>query len=113
MSWHNAGIGDEATRRVVLDRVHNVPEFRFFDFHERATLEALCARVIPQEHRPLDRRVPLAQWIDARCAGGHTDGFRFDEMPANEQAWSWGLEGLDQTARALHGEELTFSQLEA
>jgi hypothetical protein len=95
------GHWDDATRRVVLDRVHNVPEFHFFNAHQRATLQALCAHVIPQTHRPADRRVPLAEWIDASCAGGHTDGFRLDDMPPNAEAWRLGLEGLDQTARAL------------
>ena len=102
---------DDATRRVVLDRVHNVPEFRFFDEQQRQTLESLCARVVPQTHRPADRRVPIAPWIDARCAGHHSDGFRLDDMPPNEQAWTWGLQGLDQTATALFGEQVRFSAL--
>ncbi len=99
------GHWDEATRRVVLDRVHNVPEFRFFDIHERATLEALCALVVPQEDRPADHRVLLAPWIDARCADGHTDGFRLDDMPPNPEAWRLGLRGVDQTSRALFGDD--------
>lgn len=106
------GHWDDATRRVVLDRVHNIPRFRFFDDHQQATLEALCARVIPQTHRPADRRVPIAPWIDARCAGHHSDGFRLDDMPSNEQAWTWGIQGLDETAAALFGEEACFCKLE-
>ncbi len=47
---------DDATREVVLDRVHNVPAFEHFGEHERATLEALCDRVIPQGHKPADRQ---------------------------------------------------------
>jgi hypothetical protein len=104
---------DDATRRVVLDRVHNTPQFRYFDEHQRATLEALCARVIPQSDQPVDRRVPLAPWIDARCAGGHGDGFRFEDMPAEQEAWTRGLEGLDQTARALFGGDAAFKDLDA
>jgi hypothetical protein len=97
------GHWDEATRRVVLDRVHNVPSFRFFDEHERGTLEALCARVVPQAHHPPGRRVPIAPWIDGLVQNEHLDGFRFDDMPDNATAWRWGLEGLDQAAAALHG----------
>jgi hypothetical protein len=97
------GHWDDATRRVVLDRVHNVPAFRYFDLSQRATLEALCARVVPQAHRPPERRVPIAPWIDARCHDSADDGFRFDDMPPNEVAWEWGLAGLDQTAAALFG----------
>ncbi len=92
---------DEATRRVVLDRVYNVPDFRHFDEHQRATLEALCARAIPQEWKPPERRVPIAPWIDAHVTERTLEGFRFDDMPGNEQAWERGLNGLDQTAQAL------------
>lgn len=107
------GQWDEATRRVVLDRVNNVPPFRFFDDHERATLEALCARVIPQSHRPAERRVPIAPWIDQACLQGSVEGFRLDDMPRLADAWRWGLLGLDETALALlfrhfadlHGDE--------
>ncbi|MCL4486977.1 MAG: gluconate 2-dehydrogenase subunit 3 family protein [Chloroflexi bacterium] len=95
------GHWDDATRRVVLDRVHNVPSFQFFNEHERATLEALCARVIPQGHRPPERRVPIAPWIDRYCAQGAAEGFRFDDMPDNATAWRLGLQGLDETAKAL------------
>jgi hypothetical protein len=97
------GHWDDATRRVILDRVHNVPPFRHFGSHQRATLEALCGRVIPQAHHPPDRRVPIAPWIDQYCARGTVEGFRFDDMPPVVTAWDWGLNGLDQTAAALFG----------
>jgi hypothetical protein len=97
------GHWDEATRRVVLDRVYNVPHFRFFNAHQRATLEALCARVVPQSHRSADRQIPIAPWIDQRCAHRVIDGFRFEDMPPIDVAWTWALEGLDQTAQALFG----------
>lgn len=98
------GHWDDATRHVVLDRVFNTPEYRYFDQHQQATLEALCALVIPQTHRQLDRRVPIGPWIDARCAGYHEDGFRFEDMPSSEQAWTAALLGIDQAATALFGE---------
>lgn len=96
------GHWDPATRRVVLDRVHNIPAYRYFTVHEQATLEALCARIIPQDQRPIARRVPLAPWIDQRCHLGVLSGFRFDDMPPDEVAWRQGLAGLDQAANALH-----------
>jgi hypothetical protein len=99
------GHWDDATRHVVLDRVYNVPQFQHFQGEWRVTLEALCDRVIPQEHRPQDRRVPLAPWIDQICGPDAPDGFRYDDMPPNVTAWDWGLEGLDQTAKALFGAE--------
>jgi hypothetical protein len=104
------GHWDEATRQVVLDRVHNVPRYTFFDAQQRATLEALCARVVPQDQRPPGRRVPIAPWIDQRCATGAHDGFRLEDLPRNAIAWRWGLEGLDQTALALRN--APFAQLD-
>lgn len=106
------GHWDDATRQVVLDRVHNVPPFTFFDAQQRATLEALCDRVLPQTHRPANRRVPIAPWIDQRCQGQHGDGFRFDDMPPDGVAWTWGLGGLDQTTRALLDSPDRFSELD-
>lgn len=104
------GHWDDATRRVVLDRVHNVPDYHYFNTDQRATLEALCARIIPQDHRPAERIVPLAPWIDARCHNDAKNGFRFDDMPPHEVAWIQGLEGLDQAARALY--DRSFVELE-
>ncbi len=99
------GHWDEATRQVVMDRVENVPSFRYFSDEQRAIVEAVCARVIPQEHRPPDRRVPIAPWLDQHYGEREIDGFRFDDMPPIQQAWDWGLEGLDQTANALFGRQ--------
>ncbi len=96
------GHWDDATRRVVLDRVYNVPEFKHFNTHQQKTLEALCDRVLPQSFRPADRRIPIAPWIDQTCDRTTLEGFRFDDMPANPTAWAWGLEGLDQTSQALY-----------
>ncbi len=95
------GHWDEATRRVVMDRVHNVPAFQYFNQAQQAILEALCARVIPQGHKPPNRRVPVAPWIDQYCAEGGLEGFRFDNMPPLAEAWDSGLQGLDQTAQSL------------
>jgi hypothetical protein len=97
------GHWDDATRNVVMDRIHNVPEYRHFHGHERATLEALCDRVMPQPTRSPAHRIPVAAWIDERCASGEATGFRFADMPPHTEAWSLGLAGIDEAARALHG----------
>ncbi len=95
----------------MLDRVHNVPAFEHFNEHARATLDALCGRVIPQDHRPPDRRVPIAPWIDQRYGTVSPEGFQFDNMPSNNEAWDWGLAGLDETSLVLFGRQ--FTDLEA
>lgn len=94
---------DEATRDVIMDRVHNVPPVRHFSGEALRTLEALCECIVPQVDRPADRRVAIAPWIDAQLEHAAPEGFRFDDMPALTVAWGRGLEGLNESAVALFG----------
>ncbi len=97
------GHWDEATRRVVLDRVYNTPAYKHFNPQQQAILVALCNRVIPQEHIQPEKHVQIAPWIDQSCASQSSEGFRFDNMPSLAEAWDRGLEGLDQTAQRMFG----------
>ncbi len=97
------GHWDNATRRVVLDRDHNVPPFRHFDQEQQLLLNALCDRIIPQDDKPQEWRVPIAPWIDAMAGSAATDGFRYEDLPPVQDAWKRGFEGLDETSRELFG----------
>ncbi len=94
---------DPKTRRVVLDRLHNVPERGFFSPREYATLAAVCARLLPQEDRPADLRIPIAPFIDRRLDQGSGNGYRYEDMPWDDTAYRRGLQGIDETSRALRG----------
>ena len=96
-----SGYWDEATRNVVYDRVHNVPDYHFFDHHQQRCLEALADTVVPQEHRPADRRIVIGPRIDQICSQTEERGVRYDDMPPQREAWVQGLTGLDQTARIV------------
>jgi hypothetical protein len=94
---------DEKTRRLVIDRVENVPAYRFFSMEEAKLLEALCNSVLPQQDRPEGQQVPIAPWIDQ---GLYTDeglGYRYENMPEDRRAYRMGLQGFDQTAHYLFG----------
>ncbi len=93
---------DEKTRKLVLDRVSSVPEYRFFSPYQVSILEALCALAIPQDDRPTHERVPIAPWIDSRLFEGKGDGYRYEDMPGDREAYGQGLSGFDQSARILH-----------
>jgi hypothetical protein len=97
------GHWDEATRQVVLDRMHNIPTIKYFTLTEVEILQAVCDRVMPQDDRPKDQRIAIVPWIDQRCHFHLSDGTRFEEMPPDEIAWRWGLEGIDQTSWEMHG----------
>lgn len=105
-----------ATRRVLVARL--VPEDappppdpkpRFFDAEAFATLRAACDRLIPQADRP--HPVHLAGALDERLAEGKGDGWRYNQMPPDGEAHRRGLQGLNESARAMFGE--TFYDLEA
>lgn len=102
---------DEKTRRLVLDRVHNVPPYRFFSDEEVGLLEALCARALPQDDRRPEQRIPIAPWIDERLHQGAGDGYRYADMPDDREAYRRGLEGFDQTAHHLF--HAPFTRLDA
>ena len=89
---------DEATRRVVLDRVETVPPFRFFDERERETVKAFCDTVTAQDREP---RIPVAAYVDEKLHEGRGDGYRFFDMPDDREVWRTVVRGLDDEARAL------------
>ena len=93
---------DEATRRVVLDRVEHVPPIRFFTADEARTLEAICARVIPQDDRDAAHRIPIVPRIDDRLSNGVSDGYRYEDMPPDGEAYRLGIAAIDAMARALY-----------
>ena|SRR5688500_9065001 len=92
---------DEKTRRLVLDRIENVPPYLFFSAEESQLLEALCRCALLQDDRPETERIPIAPWIDQRLYEGEGSGYRYENMPEDRQAYRMGLQGFDQTARQL------------
>lgn len=92
---------DEATRQVVLQRVHDVPPIRFFA--QRFPLaQAIFDRVIPQDDRDPDHRIPVVNYVDDRLYSGRTDGYRFAGMPPDTDAYRLALDGIDALAQASH-----------
>ena len=89
---------DEVTRRVVLDRVENLPPFRFFDERERRVLKAFCDTVTAQDAEP---RIPVLSLVDAKLHAGQLDGFQFADMPDDRDVWRIVARGLDESAREL------------
>jgi hypothetical protein len=74
-------------------------EPRFFTPAEWLTLQALCARIMPQ---PASEAVPLAAMLDQRLLSGRTDGFRRANLPQQAEAWRCGLAAIDAEARTHH-----------
>ncbi len=65
-----------------------------------ALLEAVAARLFPQPDRP-EQPIPLAPAIDQRLAEGRADGWRYDALPPDREAYRLGLGGIQEIAQAL------------
>ena len=87
---------DEVTRRLVFDRVENVPPVRFFTAAEAHTLGALCDLLLAQDSEP---RIPVLNMVDAKLFAGELDGFRYADMPDDRETWRRVALGLDAAAR--------------
>ncbi len=99
---------NEKTRRVIDQRLAIPREPRFLGADEFETLEAVCARIVPQPvTRPL---VPVAAMIDEKLYRHKGDGYRDHRLPPLEEAWRRGLHALDAEARSVAN--VAFHQLD-
>jgi hypothetical protein len=93
---------DEATRATVLARVEHVPAIRFFTADQATLLAAVVDRVMPQDDRDAAHRIPIVPFIDERLHLGVTDGYRYEDMPADGEAHRLGLVAIDAIAVATY-----------
>jgi hypothetical protein len=98
---------DRETRAVVFTRLSPRP-VAFFTPPEEATARALLDRLLGQDEEP---RVPLVELIDDRLLRHEGDGYRYDDMPEDWDAWKRSLAGLDEDAAASR--RARFSDLRA
>jgi hypothetical protein len=90
---------DDVTAGVVLARLAMPGELAFFTPDEVAIAGPLLDLLLAQDSDP---RVPVLQLIDQRLAVNETDGWHYDDMPEDAQAWRESLAYLDQDAREAH-----------
>ena len=95
-----AGHWDAVTREMVLARVQAPPSIQFFTEREAATLGALCDVLTAQDADP---RIPLINFVDEKYARGELDGYQYDDMPDDREAWRMVARGLDEQAAHRSG----------
>jgi gluconate 2-dehydrogenase subunit 3-like protein len=89
---------DPVTAGVVMARLGPPPPVRSFTPAEQAVATALLARLLGETGE-----VPVLQMIDSRLAERQTDGWRYEDMPEDGQAWKDSLAALDADAVARYG----------
>jgi gluconate 2-dehydrogenase gamma chain len=90
----------DVTRQVLTERLA-APSRQpvFFTASEYSLLETVCNRLIPQD----DGTQIIEIWggIDDRLAENKSNGWRYDTMPTDPDAYRRGLAGIDESARTL------------
>lgn len=90
----------EPTRRVLTERLNALPhQPTFFTAEEFGLLQAICDRLIPQPDRP--ERIDIAGGIDKRLTENKSDGWRYDIMPPDGDAYRFGLQGVNESAQLM------------
>ena len=91
-----------ATRAALTQRLADAAttyEPRFLAPETFRLLEAVAARIFPQPERPVP--IPLAPSVDQRLADGGSDGWRYDALPPDREAYRLGLGGIQEIAQHL------------
>jgi hypothetical protein len=101
----------EATREALQARL-DAPAYtpQFLAPEAFVLLEAVAARLFPQPDRP-DNPIPLAPAVDQRLLEGRADGWRYDALPPDREAYRLGLGGIQEIAQALF--QSNFQDLDA
>jgi hypothetical protein len=96
-----SGHWDQATAGVVLSRLARPADIRFFTPSEEATARALFDQLLDQHAEP---RVPVVNCVDARLAENETDGWHYEDMPEDGEAWRRTLAALDRAAQESYNQ---------
>jgi hypothetical protein len=86
-----------------VNRVEKVPPIRFFTPDEERVMKAILDRVLPQEDRDEDRRIPLLNYVDQRLFEKKFDGYIYEGMPEEDEAHRLGIQAIQEMANERHG----------
>ena len=93
---------DPVTTGVVLRRIGPPPPLRYFTPTEEAIARPLLDLILDQHEDP---RIAVLEMVDARLSELSTDGWHYEDLPPDPEAWSKTLACLDQDAKDRHGQD--------
>jgi Gluconate 2-dehydrogenase subunit 3 len=93
-------VWDDVTAGAVLGRLSHPTGLAFFTPAEVAVARPLLDLLLAQDGEP---RIPVLEMVDERLAVGETDGWHYDDLPEDAQAWRDTLAALDKAAHSRSG----------
>ena len=93
---------DEATRNVVRKRVQEIPPLRFFTPQEARLMKAVLDRVLPQDDRDEDHKIPILNYVDDKLSHNRISGYQYEDMPPYQKAHRLGLRAIEAIATHLY-----------
>jgi hypothetical protein len=93
---------DATTREVVEKRVNHLPPIRFFSSEELSIMAAVADRLVPQDDRTEDRKIPIVNAIDERLFKEELEGYIYEDMPIDSKAYQIGLKAIEATAQEVY-----------
>lgn len=94
---------DEATLKVVEERMAPPPPIRFFNEKEAAIMQAIVDRLLPQDDRAEARTIPILPVMDERLFKNRLNGYRYEDMPSDQEAYLRGVQAIDEMAVQRYG----------
>jgi Gluconate 2-dehydrogenase subunit 3 len=91
---------DKATRTVVTERVEKLSAIRFFSQQEAEVLGAVMERVLPQDDRSEGNTIPILSVLDERLYKNALNGFRYEDMPPDQEAYKLAIKAIEEMAQA-------------
>ena len=93
---------DAATRDVVTKRLEPPKPLRFFTPEEAVVMEAVLDRILPQDDRLPAQRIPLLPVLDTRLATNKLEGYRYEDMPPDQEAYRIAVRAIDAMAHEIY-----------
>ena len=94
---------DAATRELIHKRVSESTPIRFFSPEEARTVAAVVDRILPQEDRTESYRIDILPGIDKRLNEGRIEGFQYEDMPSDAEAYRIAARAFEQMAQEVYG----------
>lgn len=95
---------DAATRKVIEERVSKQKPIQFFTEDEARTMYAVVDRILPQDDRTDERRIPILPGIDERLYENRLEGYRFEDMPPDQDVYRIAVRAFEEMALTLRGQ---------